>query len=87
MDNYQDPIENTDGNYISMTIEELPYERKDEGAYLKFPGDDDNLENLPVFITASKSLTKKRRMKSRRMKSRRMKSRRTKSQRMKRKNN
>jgi hypothetical protein len=33
---YKDPIENTDGNYVNLTIEELPYERTDSDAYLKF---------------------------------------------------
>jgi len=33
---YTDPIENTDGDYINLTIEELPYERTDSDAYLKF---------------------------------------------------
>lgn len=33
---YRDPIENTDGIYISIT-EELPYERKTEDAYLELP--------------------------------------------------
>ena len=57
----QDTIENTDGNYINMQIEELPYARKDEDAYLKIPGDDDNLENtfLPVFIPSPKKKIKK----------------------------
>ena len=53
----QDSIEYTDGNYINMQIEELPYDQKDEGAYLKFPGDEDNdLENtfLPVLISSPK---------------------------------
>ncbi len=53
----QDTIEYTDGNYINMQIEELPYDQKDEGAYLKFPGDEDNdLENtfLPVLIASPK---------------------------------
>jgi len=53
----QDSVEYTDGNYINMQIEELPYDQKDEGAYLKFPGDEDNdLENtfLPVLISSPK---------------------------------
>ena len=33
---YRDPIENTDGIYMTIT-EELPYERKTEDAYLEFP--------------------------------------------------
>ena len=34
-----------------MQIEELPYYRKDEDAYLKIPGDNDDLEN--TFLPAS----------------------------------
>ena len=33
---YRDPIENTDGIYMTIT-EELPYERKTEDAYLELP--------------------------------------------------
>jgi hypothetical protein len=57
----QDTIEYTDGNYISMQIEELPYDQKDESAYLKFPGDDEDLENtfLPVLIPSPKKNIKK----------------------------
>ena len=58
----QDSVEYTDGNYINMQIEELPYEQKDESAYLKFPGDEENdLENtfLPVLIASPKKNIKK----------------------------
>jgi hypothetical protein len=44
-----------------MQIEELPYDQKDDGAYLKFPGDEDNdLENtfLPVLISSPKKKIK-----------------------------
>ena len=47
-----DPIEYTDGNYVSLAIEELPYERADENDYhLKFSElssqDSDDLITLP----------------------------------------
>ena len=47
-----DPIEYTDGNYVSLAIEELPYERADENDYhLKFlelsSQDSDGLITLP----------------------------------------
>ena len=75
----QDTIENTDGNYINMQVEELPYYRKDEDAYLKFPGDDD-LENtfLPVLIPSpkkKKNKTKKYKKPKGRPKNTRVKSR------------
>ena len=54
----QETVEYTDGNYINMQIEELPYYKKDENdGYLKFPGDDDDLENntfLPLLIPTPK---------------------------------
>jgi hypothetical protein len=58
----QDTLENTDGNYINMQIEELPYYRKDEDAYLKIPGDNDDLENtfLPVLIASPKKKVNKK---------------------------
>jgi hypothetical protein len=55
----QDTVEYTDGNYITMQIEELPYYQKREDAYLKFPGDDDNLENTFVTPKKKKKKTKK----------------------------
>ena len=56
---FQDTVENTDGNYINMQIEEFPYYRKDEDAYLKIPGDNDDLENtfLPGIKKALYILT------------------------------
>jgi hypothetical protein len=47
-----DPIEYTDGNYVSLSIEELPYERADENDYhLKFSElssqDSDGLITVP----------------------------------------
>ena len=61
----QDTVENTDGNYINMQIEELPYYRKDEDAYLKIPGDDD-LENtfLPIFIPSPRKAISKKKKKN-----------------------
>ena len=55
----QDTVEYTDGNYITMQIEELPYYQKREDAYLKFPRDDDNLENTFVTPKKKKKKTKK----------------------------
>jgi hypothetical protein len=55
----QDTVENTDGNYINMQIEELPYYRKDEDAYLKIPGDNDDLENTFLPILIKKKVNKK----------------------------
>jgi hypothetical protein len=47
-----EPIEYTDGNYVSLSIEELPYERADENDYhLKFlelsSQDSDGLITVP----------------------------------------
>jgi arginine utilization protein RocB len=42
-----------------MQIEELPYYQKHEDAYLRFPGDDDNLENTFVTQKQKKKKTKK----------------------------
>jgi len=66
----QEITEYTDRNYINMQIEELPYERKDEAAYLKFPGDDD-LENTTLV---SKRKTNKKQKSKRKEKKRRSKS-------------
>ena len=55
----QDTVENTDGNYINMQIEELPYYRKDEDAYLKIPGDNDDLENTFLPASPKKKVNKK----------------------------
>jgi len=67
----QEITEYTDGNYINMQIEELPYARKDETAYLKFPGDDD-LENRTFVFKRkiNKKQKSKRKEKKRRSKSR-----------------
>ena len=66
----QETTEYTDGNYINMQIEEeLHYDRKDEAAYLKFPGDDD-LENTTLV---SKRKTNKKQKSKRKEKKRRSK--------------
>ena len=46
-----DPIEYTDGNYVSLSIEELPYERADENDYhLKFSETDSLDYNVPLLV-------------------------------------
>lgn len=46
-----DPIEYTDGNYVSLSIEELPYERADENDYhLKFSETDSLDDNVPLLV-------------------------------------
>ena len=58
---YKDPIENTDGNYVNLTIEELPYERTDSDAYLKFA----RLELVPPpHLEKTKSTKKSKKTKS-----------------------
>ena len=50
---YKDPIENTDGNYVSMTIEELPYDQKSDDVYLRT----DSLPSLSSPSLSSPSLS------------------------------
>lgn len=58
---YKDPIENTDGNYVNLTIEELPYERTDSDAYLKFG----RLELVPPLpLEKTKQIKKSKKTKS-----------------------
>lgn len=46
-----DPIEYTDGNYVSLAIEELPYERADENDYhLKFSETDSLEDHVPLLV-------------------------------------
>ena len=46
-----EPIEYTDGNYVSLSIEELPYERADENDYhLKFSETDSLDDNVPLLV-------------------------------------
>ena len=46
-----DPIEYTDGNYVSLSIEELPYERADANDYhLKFSETDSLDDNVPLLV-------------------------------------
>jgi hypothetical protein len=58
---YRDPIENTDGIYISIT-EELPYERKTEDAYLEFPKES-VLAAATVPLVLPKTRTRRKRTK------------------------
>ena len=46
-----DQVEYTDGNYVSLSIEELPYERADENDYhLKFLETDSLDDNVPLLV-------------------------------------
>jgi hypothetical protein len=58
---YKDPVDNTDGNYVNLTIEELPYERTDSDAYLKFG----RLELVPPLpLEKTKQIKKSKKTKS-----------------------
>ena len=56
---YRDPIENTDGIYISIT-EELPYERKTEDSYLEFPKESVLAAAVPTAVAMPLVLPKAR---------------------------
>jgi len=46
-----DTVEYTDGNYVNLSIEELPYERADENDYhLKFSETDSLDDNVPLLV-------------------------------------
>ncbi len=56
-----DSIEYTDGNYVSLAIEELPYERADENDYhLKFLETDSLEDDNAVPLIRSVPKTKRR---------------------------
>jgi len=55
-----DTVEYTDGNYVSLSIEELPYERADENDYhLKF-SETNSLENDNDLVPLPVPKTKRR---------------------------
>lgn len=62
-----DQVDYTDGNYVSLSIEELPYERADENDYhLKMNDEESPLEDavpLLVPLVASIPKTKRRHVK------------------------
>ena len=59
-----DPIEYTDGNYVSLAIEESPYDRSDENNHLKFSETDGLEDDVPLLVPLIASVPKTKRTRS-----------------------
>ena len=80
---YRDPIENTDGIYISIT-EELPYERKTEDSYLEFPKESVLAAAVPTAVAMPLVLPKTRTRRKRTKRDKKKKTKRDKKKKTKR---
>jgi len=60
-----DQVDYTDGNYVSLSIEELPYERIDEDDYhLKFDNESPLEDEVPLLVPLAASVPKTKRRRS-----------------------